>query len=88
MNKKELVSLIATKLDVTKKDAEVVLNVVSESIVEGLVEHGQVKTDLGIFKVADKAARTARNPKTGEEINVPAKRVPTLKVSKAFKENF
>jgi DNA-binding protein HU-beta len=86
MNKKELVSLIGKKLDVTKKDAEVVLDAVSESIVEGLKEHGKVKLDIGQFEVVERAARTARNPQDGSEIQVPAKRAPKFKANKKLKD--
>jgi DNA-binding protein HU-beta len=86
LNKEGLARLIATKLNVTKKDAEVVLDVVSESIVEGLVEHGKVKLDIGQFEVVERAARTARNPQTGEDIPVPAKRVAKFKASKKLKD--
>jgi DNA-binding protein HU-beta len=86
LNKEGLARLIATKLDVTKKDAEVVLDVVSESIVEGLVEHGKVKLDIGQFEVVERAARTARNPQDGSEIQVPAKRAPKFKANKKLKE--
>ncbi len=87
MTKADLVEIIAEKLDITKKEAEGVVNTVFRSIVKA-IEIGE-KVELrgfGCFKVKTKRARRGRNPRTGEEINIPSKRVPFFKPGKEMKE--
>ncbi|GAW91668.1 HU family DNA-binding protein [Calderihabitans maritimus] len=87
MNKTELVSSVAEKTDLTKKDAEKVVNAVLGSIEEALSRGEKVQlVGFGTFEVRDRAARTGRNPQTGEEIQIPATRVPVFKAGKALKE--
>ncbi len=87
MTKSDLVERIAEKLDITKKEAEAVVGVVFGSIIEA-IERGE-KVELrgfGCFKVKTKRARKGRNPRTGEEIDIPPKRVPYFKPGKDMKE--
>lgn len=87
MNKAELVSKVAEKAGITKKDAEKAVNGVFESIEEALSSGEKVQlVGFGTFEVRDRAARTGRNPRTGEEISIPATRVPAFKAGKALKE--
>ena len=87
MNKTELVSLIAEKADITKKDAEKTLVAVLDSIEETLVKGDKVQlVGFGTFEVRERAARTGRNPQTGADITIPAARVPAFKPGKALKD--
>jgi DNA-binding protein HU-beta len=87
MTKKELVSKIAEKLETTKKEANTILGSMTECIVEGLVNDGEVKlVGFGKFITVNKPERECRNPRTGETITVEAKTVPKFKCSKVLKE--
>ena len=87
MNKTELVSLIAEKAEITKKDAEKTLVAVLDSIEEALVKGNKVQlVGFGTFEVRERAARTGRNPQTGADITIPAAKVPAFKPGKALKE--
>jgi integration host factor subunit beta len=87
MTKAELVEDVARAADLTKKDAERLVEVVFESIIETL-NHGE-KIELrgfGSFRVRSRGARRGRNPKTGAPVDIPAKRVPYFKPGKDLKE--
>ncbi len=87
MNKSELVASIATKSELSKKDAENALNALTASIEEALVKGDKVQLiGFGSFEVRERAARTGRNPQTGEEISIPATKVPAFKVGNSLKE--
>lgn len=87
MNKKALTNKVAEAAEITKKDANLVIGHVMNGIKEGLVEDGKVTlVGFGTFKIVLRAARKARNPQTGEPIDVPAKFVPKFKASKAMRE--
>ena len=87
MNKTELVAAIAEKTDLTKKDAELALTAVVESITEALEKGDKVQLiGFGSFEVKNRAARTGRNPKTKEAIEIPATKVPVFKAGKALKD--
>lgn len=87
MNKKALTNKVAEAAGITKKDANLVIGHVMTGIKEGLFEDGKVTlVGFGTFKVVLRAARKARNPQTGEPIDVPAKMVPKFKASKAMRE--
>ncbi len=87
MTKSDLVERIAEKLDITKKEAEAVVNVVFRSIVDAIKREEKVELrGFGCFKVKTKRARKGRNPRTGEEIDIPPKRVPYFKPGKDMKE--
>lgn len=87
MNKTELVSSVAEKSDLTKKDAEKVVNAVFASIEEALASGDKVQlVGFGTFEVRERAARTGRNPKTGDPIEIAAAKVPAFKAGKALKD--
>ena len=87
MNKTELVKVVAEKADLTQAVAADAVNAIVDAIVESLVEGNEVAIlGFGSFKVADRTARTARNPQTGEMVEVPASKAVSFKVSKALKE--
>lgn len=87
LNKADLVNAVAEKAELTKKDAEKAVNAVFASIEEALARDEKVQlVGFGTFEVRDRAQRTGRNPKTGEEIVIPASKVPAFKPGKALKE--
>ena len=87
MNKSELVAHIATSAGLTKAQATAALQAVETGVIDTLSNGGEVTLiGFGTFKVTDRAARTGRNPKTGEEIQIVASKVPTFKAGKAFKQ--
>lgn len=87
MNKMDLVNSVAEKTEITKKDAEKVINAVFDSIGEALANGEKVQlVGFGTFEVKERAARTGRNPRTGEEIAIPATKVPTFKPGKSLRE--
>ena len=87
MNKSELVAHIATSAGLTKAQATAALQAFETSVIDTLANGGEVTLiGFGTFKVTDRAARTGRNPKTGEEIQIVASKVPTFKAGKSFKQ--
>ena len=87
MNKSELVAHIATSAGLTKAQETAALQAVETGVIDTLANGGEVTLiGFGTFKVTDRAARTGRNPKTGEEIQIAASKVPTFKAGKAFKQ--
>jgi DNA-binding protein HU-beta len=87
MNKQALVELVHEKIGGTKVQAEEIVNGMFEAIVSTLKKGDEVSiAGLGIFSVKDRAARMARNPKTGEQVKVPATRVPKFRAAKALKD--
>ncbi|WP_227763994.1 HU family DNA-binding protein [Zhaonella formicivorans] len=87
MNKTDLVSSVAEKAEFTKKDAEKAVNAIFASIEEALAKGDKVQlVGFGTFEVRERASRTGRNPKTGEEISIPATKVPAFKPGKALKD--
>ncbi len=88
MNKAALVEKIHELLGTTKVQAEQVVDTVVDSIVTTLKKGGEVSiAGLGIFSVKKRAARMARNPKTGETVKVPATNVPKFRAAKALKDS-
>ena len=86
MKKSELLNRIATKLNLKRKDVERTLDAFVETLCEGLRKENKVNVaGLGIWSVKERKARMARNPKTGETVHVPAKRVVKFRVSKDMK---
>lgn len=84
---KDLVQKMVDKFDMTKKEAVEILNWLVQEITHNLRQGYQVKiTGLGTFKVRERKARTALNPKTGEKVEIPAKRVPRFTPAKDLKE--
>lgn len=87
MNKSELIKHIASQAGLTQAQATVALQAVETAVIETLANGGEVAlVGFGTFKVTDRAARTGRNPKTGEELQIAASKVPSFKAGKAFKE--
>lgn len=87
MNKQELVSAIAEGSGLTKADSERALNACMDAIKDALKKGDSVQlVGFGTFSVSDRAARTGRNPQTGKEITIPAKKVAKFKVGKALDE--
>ncbi len=87
MNKQALVELVQGKLGGTKVQAEEVVDAIFDSIVSTMKKGGEVSiAGFGIFSVKGRAARTARNPKTGETVKVAAKKVPKFRPAKALKD--
>lgn len=87
MNKGELVDLIATKAEVTKKDADAALTATLETIVEAVAAGDKVTlVGFGSFERRERQAREGRNPKTGDKMQIPATKVPAFSPGKGFKE--
>ena len=87
MNKAELVSAVAEKTGMSKKDSEKAVNAAFDTITEALAAGDKVQlVGFGAFEVKERGARIGRNPKTKEEIEIPASRVASFKVGKALKD--
>lgn len=87
MTKKELVSSIAAKTDLTQKDVGMVLDAFVAEITATLKRKDKLQLiGLGTFETKERKARTGRNVKTGETIEIPAKNVPVFKAGKALKD--
>ncbi len=87
MNKQGLVDVVYAKLGGTRTAAEELVDSMLDTIVSTLKKGEEVSiAGLGIFSVKARAARTARNPKTGEPVHVPAMNVPKFRAAKALKE--
>jgi DNA-binding protein HU-beta len=87
MNKGELVAKIAEGADITKASAGRALDSLINSITEELANGGDVAlVGFGTYKVNDRAARTGRNPQTGEAIQISAAKAPAFKAGKALKD--
>ncbi len=87
MNKQELISKIAEKADISRKDATAALTALITSITEELKAGEKIAIpNLGTFEVRERAARTGKNPRTGEAVEIAAKRIPAFKPAKALKD--
>ena len=87
MNKTELINEIAAKSGLSKKDSEKALAATMESITDALVAGDKISlVGFGMFDVKERAARTGRNPKTKEVINIPATKTPQFRAGKALKD--
>jgi DNA-binding protein HU-beta len=87
MNKTELIAAVAEKTGLTKKDAERVIGATFETITASLVKGDKVQVSgFGIFEVKAREARIGRNPRTKEEIKIPATKLPAFKASKTLKD--
>ncbi|MDD6466585.1 MAG: HU family DNA-binding protein [Erysipelotrichaceae bacterium] len=87
-NKKALAEVVAEKMNVTKKDALVMVDIIFDEIKNTLKEDGKVDiSGFGKFEVKHKEARKGINPSTMEPVMIAAKNVPTFKPAKAFKES-
>ncbi len=87
MNKQELISAMAEKANLSKKDAEAALNAFVCAVEGALVKGEKVQlVGFGGFEVRERAARTGRNPQTGAEMKIEAAKVPAFKAGKALKD--
>ena len=87
MNKADLANAVHAKIGGTKVQAEEVVEIIINDIVSTLKKGGEVSiAGLGIFSTKTRAARVARNPRTGASVNVPAMKVPKFRAAKALKD--
>jgi DNA-binding protein HU-beta len=87
MNKAGIIDAVHAMLGGTKVQAEQAVEIVVNSIIDSLKKGDEVSiAGLGIFSVKERAARDARNPRTGEAIKVPAMKVPKFRAAKALKD--
>ncbi len=87
MNKSELIAEVASKAEITKKDADAAVSAVIESITEALKKGDKVQlVGFGTFEVRTRGARTGRDPRTGKEIKIAASKAPAFKAGKALKD--
>ena len=88
MNKADLADAVHAKLNGTKVQAEEVVETIINEVVGALKKGDEVSiAGLGIFSTKQRAARVARNPRTGAAVNVPAMRVPKFRAAKALKDS-
>ena len=86
MNKTELVAAVAAKAEMSKKNAEKAVAAVLETVAETLAAGEKVQlVGFGTFEAREREARTAKNPRTGETVEVAASRVPAFKAGQALK---
>lgn len=87
MNKQELITKISEKTGLTKKSADEALKATIDSIQEALESGDKVQLiGFGTFETRERAEKTGRNPRTGEELIIPASKVPAFKAGKEFKD--
>jgi integration host factor subunit beta len=87
MTKADLVEEVSKVTELTRKDSEVIVDTLFESVIKALKEGDKLEVrGFGSFRVRQRNARVGRNPKTGEKVEVPAKRVPYFKPSKELKD--
>jgi len=87
VNKSELIDAVAASADIPKAQAGRALDAVLESVTGALTKGDQVVlVGFGTFSVKDRAARTGRNPQTGDPIDIPAAKIPSFKAGKALKD--
>lgn len=88
MNKQELIEIIAEKSHTTKSDSKKMLEAFIETVTETLAKGESVQlVGFGSFKTSERKARSGRNPRTGEAVTIPAKRVPSFTAGNALKES-
>ena len=87
MNKAELINAVAEKAALSKKDTETAVNAVIDVIAAALAEGDKVQlVGFGAFEVKARAERIGRNPRTKEQIKIPASKIPVFKPGKALKD--
>ena len=87
MTKTELINVVAEKTGFSKKDSDKAVAAVIDAISEALTAGDKVQlVGFGTFEVRERAARTGRNPQSGEEIKIPAAKSPAFKPGKALKD--
>ncbi|MHC5531453.1 HU family DNA-binding protein [Priestia megaterium] len=86
MNKTELVDAVATQAELSKQDAKKAVEALFETISNTLAKEEKIQLiGFGTFEVRERAVRTGRNPQTGEEMTIPASKVPAFKPGKELK---
>ncbi|MED3855364.1 HU family DNA-binding protein [Priestia megaterium] len=87
MKKAELIDAVATKSELTKQDSKKAVDAFFETISNTLAKEEKIQLiGFGTFEVRERAERTGRNPQTGEEMTIPASKVPSFKPGKELKE--
>src|SRR5213593_4885999 len=87
MTKADLVEEVSRITELTRKDSEVIVDTLFDSVIKALKTGDKLEVrGFGSFRVRQRNARVGRNPKTGEKVEVPAKRVPYFKPSKELKD--
>ena len=87
MNKTELITAVAEKAEISKKDAEKAVKAFTDAVAEELAKGGKVQlVGFGNFEVSERPAREGRNPRTGETMTIAASKTPKFKPGKALKD--
>jgi len=87
MTKAEMVEKVSSKINLTKKDTERVVNIVFGSIISALAKGDKVELrGFGSFRVRSRDSRDGRNPRTGATVQIPPKKVPFFKAGKELRE--
>lgn len=87
MNKNELIAAMSESSGRSRKDCEIALNAFTEAVEQALTTGDKIQlVGFGSFKVKSRAARTGRNPKTKEPVEIPAAKVPVFKAGKTLKD--
>jgi len=87
MNRKELIDAISSKTKKSRKESDVFLNAFLNSVKGELKKGGSVNlVGFGSFKVVNRPAREARNPRTGQKIRIPARKAPVFRAGKGLKD--
>jgi len=87
LNKNDLIAAVSTSTELSKADATKAVDGVIEAVTSSLKSGNEVRlVGFGTFSVADRAASTGRNPRTGESIQIPASKQPKFKAGKALKD--
>ncbi|MEG0229625.1 MAG: HU family DNA-binding protein [Oscillospiraceae bacterium] len=87
MTKAELINAIAEKAELSKKDSGLALDAFIETVKENLSKGDKIQlVGFGTFEVRERSERKGRNPRTKEEITIPASKAPVFKAGKAFKD--
>ena len=87
MTKADLVDKVTSIGDLTRKDGEIIVDLLFDSVIGALKSHDKVEIrGFGSFRTRQRNSRTGRNPKTGASVDVPAKRVPFFKPSKELRD--
>lgn len=88
MTKADLIEEVSNAIDVTRKDSEAVIETIFDRIIESLRKGDKVEIrGFGSFRLRQRESRTGRNPKTGEKVEVPARKIPYFKPSKDLKDH-
>ena len=87
MNKAELINAAAERAELSKKDTEAAITAAIEVMIEALAQNEKIQlVGFGAFEVKARAARIGRNPRTREQIEIPASKIPVFKPGKALKD--